>query len=269
MCSERRGLIAVIAAFMLLVGNSSVAQMAPVEAAARGFPVLMDAEGKVLAQGEFVQWLEGTQLHVRITYQFKDNHRIVENAVFQQRPKLVQTFWSFREEKDSHLLREFRVDFASGNATAKKLENGELKQWTEKVDIASDQVFAGFGFTLALKSFRERLLKGEHIEVKAVGFTPKPRVVSVELTHGGLDHMRMAGREIRGNRFVIHAKIPFIADLFMDVPDTHIWLTSEAPASFLRWEGPLAEPKDTAIRVDLLGGGKSGPAQPVRKNAKD
>jgi hypothetical protein len=39
-----------------------------------------------------------------------------------------------------------------------------------------------------------------------------------------------------------------------------IWLTHEPPAAFLRWEGPLVEPDDPVVRVDLLPGGTSEPA---------
>ena len=34
-----------------------------------------------------------------------------------------------------------------------------------------------------------------------------------------------------------------------------------APAGFLRWEGPIVLPTDPIVRVDLLSGEKSGPAE--------
>ena len=37
--------------------------------------------------------------------------------------------------------------------------------------------------------------------------------------------------------------------------DTQIWLASTMPAGFLRTEGPLVEPSDPIIRIDLLPGG--------------
>jgi hypothetical protein len=69
-------------------------------------------------------------------------------------------------------------------------------------------------------------------------------------------------RLFEGDRFVIHTKIPAIVGLFVHVPDTLIWLT-KTPAEFLRWEGPVAEPNDPIIRVDLVPGAESGPAKPV------
>ena len=72
--------------------------------------------------------------------------------------------------------------------------------------------------------------------------------------------MRMSGRSLKGDRFVIHPEIPPIAKLFIHVPDTQIWLTNPSPAGFLRWEGPTVVPSDPLIRVDLVSGAKSGPA---------
>jgi len=87
--------------------------------------------------------------------------------------------------------------------------------------------------------------------------------VTVKVSHGGVERMRMAGRSLKGDRFVIHPEIPLIAKLFMNVPDTKVWLTNPAPAGFLRWEGPIVLPNDPLIRVDLLSGTKSGPAEPA------
>jgi hypothetical protein len=232
------------------------------EGTARGFPVLRDTAGKKISDGDFVQWLENGRLHVKIVYSGQ-TRRIEENAVFRQRPELAQEQWSLRENRGGKLYRQFTVNFTSGTAAAKKLEDGELKEWSENVKVEGGRAFAGFGFTLATKALRRRLMRGETVELQAVGFSPKPRVVTVEISYDGLDRVPMGGRTIRGERYVVHPKLPLIADLFVNVPDAHIWLTTPAPAAFLRWEGPLAEPSDPITRVDLLPGGSSGPATPV------
>src|SRR5881227_1455243 len=125
-----------------------------------------------------------------------------------------------------------------------------------------------FGFSLALSNLCKRLLSGEQVQLKAVGFsefpTLGPQVVTVTISHGGVDRIRMSGRSVKGDRFVVHPEIPFIANLFVNVPDTKIWLTNPAPAGFLRWEGPIVLPEDPMIRVDLISGEKSGPAEPEK-----
>jgi hypothetical protein len=233
------------------------------EAALHGFPALFDLRGNKLADAEFNQWLEGARLHVTIIYKFSDDRRIEERAIFRQKPALLQDEWSWSEFRKDEVFRHFAVDLASGKASAEKREGKDVKRWSENLSVQSGQTFAGFGFTLAIKNCRERLVKGEKIELHAVAFTPKPRVVSVELSFAGRDQMRMGGRTIMGDRFTIHPKIPWIAKTFVDVKDTHIWLTPPRPSGFLRWEGPLVEPGDRVVRVDLLPGSQSGAAEPL------
>src|SRR5215510_8217068 len=159
--------------------------------------------------------------------------------------------------------REFAVDFLTGIASAHISQ--DHKDVSKKVKIEPGQTFAGFGFTLALSNLSKRLLNGEQVQLKAVGFsefpTLGPQVVTVTISHGGVDRMRMSGRSLTGDCFTIHPEIPFIANLFVNVPDTKIWLTNPAPAGFLRWEGPIVLPENPIIRVDLISSEKSGPAE--------
>jgi hypothetical protein len=235
-------------------------------AAAHGFPGLCDINGKKLADGEFRQWVEGNRLHITITYKFSAGELYEEHTEFRQQSELIQEKWSWKESKHGKPQREFAVDFLSGTASAHIYGDG--KDVSKKIDIEPGRTFAGFGFSIALSNLRKRLLRGEQVALKAVGFSSFPtftaQVVTVKISYGGLDRMRMSGRLLRGDRFVIHPEIPFIASLFVNVPDTKIWLTNPAPAGFLRWEGPIVLPDDPLIRVDLLSGARSGPAQPIR-----
>jgi len=233
---------------------------------AHGYPAFRDINGNTLGDGEFLQWLEEGRLHIKISYRFKDGRRIEETGVLRQKPEIVQDEWSWKETKGGETLREFAIDFGGQKATAQKRENGEIKHWDEKLDIQPGQTFAGFGFTVALQNLRARLLQGEHISLKAVGFSPKPRLVTVDISHAGVERMEMGGRTVEGDHFVVHPDIPAIAKLFVSVPDNQIWLTHPAPAGFLRVEGPVAEPNDSIVRIDLLPGDSSGAAHAVKKS---
>jgi hypothetical protein len=234
--------------------------------AEHGFPGFCDSEGKKLGDGDFRQWLEGERLHVVITYKFPDGQLYEENALFRQNKELTQEQWSWKEMKGDKLQREFAADLVAGTATAKIPD--ENKDVSSKIDIDPGRTFAGFGFTIALSNLRPRLLKGEQIELKALGFMPKPflkpMVVPVNISHAGLERMKMSGRYLRGDHFVIRPEISFLVKLFIKVPDTHIWLT-EPPAGFLRWEGPVALSTDPMRRVDLVSDHDGGPAEPVKK----
>jgi hypothetical protein len=257
----RAGVTALALALLVTLPTSAI-EWTSFEGNARGFPVLRDASGRRLADGDFTQWIANDRLHVRIAYVFDGGRRVEEEVVFRQRPQLAQESWSFRELQGKKLSRAFTVDLKTGAASAVKDEKGETKRWSDTLDVVDGHTFAGFGFTLAIKAMRQRLVKGETITLKGVGFAPKPQMASVELSYGGRDRIRMAGRTIAADRFVVHPKIPLIAKLFVKVPDAHIWLTTP-PAGFLRYEGALAEPEDQIVRVDLLPGGTSEAAIPV------
>jgi hypothetical protein len=232
-------------------------------AAAHGYPGLYDSNGKKLANSEFRQWVEDNRLHVVITHKFSAGEVYEEHAQFRQQPELIQQRWSWKESKHGKSQREFAVDFSTGIATAHVSQ--DHKDVSKKVNIEPGRTFAGFGFSLALSNLRKRLLSGEQVQLKAVGFsafpTLGPQVVTVTISYGGIDHIEMSGRSLKGDRFIIHPEIPFIANLFVNVPDTKIWLTNPAPAGFLRWEGPIVLPTDPMIRVDLISDEKSRPAQ--------
>ena len=237
------------------------------ETGVRGYPVMRDAGGRAIADGTFVQWIEKDRLHVQITYTGSNGHRMEETIVMRQRPELVQDAWQWRELQGGKPFRTFEVNFATGAANASKLEKGETKRWSDTLDVERGNTFAGFGFTMAAKALRERIVKGETVELKAVGFTPSPKVVTVAMSYGGRETVRMSGRAIAADHFVVHPKIPAVAKLFVKVPDAHIWLTTP-PAGFLRYEGALAEPSDAIIRIDLLPGGPSEAATPVATSGK-
>jgi hypothetical protein len=207
--------------------------------AAHGYPALYNLDGKKLADGEFRQWVEDHLLQIVISYKFPDGGSFEEKARFRQQPELIQEHWSWKELKNERLQREFAVDFLSGTATAHISKDN--KDVSDKVEVEKGRTFAGFGFTLALSNQRKRLLSGEHVQLKAVGFSPfptlKPQVVTVKISHSGLDRMKMSGRSLKGDRFIVHPEVPAIAKLFITVPDTKVWLTNPAPAGFLRWEG--------------------------------
>lgn len=233
--------------------------------AEHGYPALCDINGKKLADGEFRQWTENKRLHV-ITYRFPGGQLFEEHAQFRQQPELIQEKWSWKESKHGQTEREFAADFLSGTASARIRKDN--KQVSERIDIEPGRTFAGFGFSIALSNLRDRLVRGERVQLKAVGFSPfptlKPQVVTVTISHGGLDSVRMGGRSPKGDRFIIHPEIPAIAKLFVKVPDTKIWLTNPRPAGFLRCEGPIVLPTDPLIRVDLVSGSKSGGAEPAK-----
>src|SRR5436305_4178345 len=185
-------------------------------AASHGYPGLCDINGKKLADGEFRQWVESNRLHIVITYKFSAGEVYEEHSQFRQQPELIQEKWSWKESKHGRSQREFAVDLLTGIASAHM--NQDQKDVAKKINIEPGRTFAGFGFSLALSNLRKRLLSGEQVQLKAVGFsefpTLGPQVVTVTISHGGVDRIRMSGRSVKGERLIITSEIAFIAYMF-------------------------------------------------------
>ena len=243
-----RSLMAATALVAAGVVSAGAIEGNQIETALRAYPVLRDAAGQKIADGNFAQWVDNDGLHVQITYT-GGGRRMEETAVFRQRPELSQTKWRWEESARGEDVRTFDVDLNSGMATAVKTEKGEPRRWSEKLDIEPGQTFAGFGFSLAIKALRQRLTKGETVNLKAIGFTPQPRTVTVAISYAGPDSIRMVDRSISAEHYVIHPKIPALAKWFVKAPDANIWLTPP-PAVFVRFQGALVEPSDPIIRID-------------------
>jgi hypothetical protein len=239
------------------------------EGDAQAFTSLTDAQGRPLADARYSQWIEGSLLHIETRADFPDGRIIVEHATMRLHPQLEQESWEWSEKNGDRLVRMYQVDFKTGKAVATRADQG--KSWKEDLGIEPGKTFAGIGFIAVVKALRAQLAVGQHLELRAVGMTPKPRVATVTVTRDGPSPVRMAGRTIEGDRYTIHPEIPAIARLFVKAPDLHVWLVNSDPAAFLRFEGPLVEPGDPVIRIDLIPGPsahaqpRSGPAPPRKK----
>jgi hypothetical protein len=189
--------------FLILAAGTIVAPVFALKvteptAASHGYPGLCDMNGKKLANGEFRQWVEDDRLHVVITYKFSAGEVYEEHSQFRQEPELIQEKWSWKESKHGKSQRQFAVDFLTGIASAHLTQDN--KDVSKKIEIERGRTFAGFGFSLALSNLRKRLLRGEQVQLKADGFsefpTLGPQVVTVTISHGGVDRMKMSGRSL-------------------------------------------------------------------------
>ncbi len=241
----------------LLLALLSIAPLVP-EGDAQAFTSLFDAKsGAAIADGRYAQWVKDDVLHIEARYDFPDGRVAIEQAAVRLHPRLVQQSWSWREHSGDAVVRAYEVDFATHRATATRAD--EDKHWEETLDIRPGRTFAGIAFVVVIKALRKDLAPGQKIDLEAVAFTPKPRTATVSVIRRGPEMVRMASRSIAADHYTIHPDIPAIAKLFVTAPDQEVWLFGSPPPAFLRFQGPLAEPKDPVVRVDVI------PASPLRR----
>ena len=232
------------------------------EGDAQAVTSLVDPEtGEPLADGRYSQEVAGSLLKIEARFDFPDGRTIVEHAALRLSPHLTQESWDWTERHHGALVRQYEVDFRARKAVATRVD--QRKRWKEDLDIEPGKTFAGIAFVTVIKSLRSELTPGQKVDLKAVAFTPKPRVAPVNVIREKPEEVHMAGRTIAADRYTIHPDIPAIAKLFVSAPDQHVWLFAAPPAAFLKYEGPLLEPKDPPIRVEVVPSHVANAARPA------
>ena len=205
------------------------------EGVTRAFPVVRTLAGQKLAQGDLVQVARGDVVDSRMTFRFTDGSLYDEHVVFSQaglfrllRYRLVQRGPSFPETLDASIDHErYEVRYRADEESPEQLLTG---RFTLPPDAYNGML------SLVLKN----LPASESAIVQVVAFTPKPRLVKLQLLPLGDDPVLVSDAPMRVIRWAIRPQLGLFASLLVaDVPDAHCWiLPGEAPA-FLKAEGPL------------------------------
>jgi hypothetical protein len=220
--------------------------------ALRGFPVITDPQtGKVVAKGTHVEWSDDNVRHFQNEFRFTDGRIIKERFDIELGDRLIQRNWHWSEEKNGTTMREWEVNFRSGEARGKKVEEGKTSTWNEKVKIEPGYTFAGGAFVFATQTLATRLISGEVLRLKAIGATPKPRVVTVEISNHGKETLQVGGRKATAYHFVVRPVLPRVLKAFIHAPNTDLWFYAGEPATFVRARTPLIEPSDPIYQTDI------------------
>jgi hypothetical protein len=186
--------------------------------------VLRTLDGRVIANGELSQTLQGGRVTIVMAFRFSDGSLREETTVFTQDG-------SFRL-LTHHLLRkgptfggevETWLDALTGEARVRYLEDGEEKMVTRRLELQPD-VANGLLFTL-LKNVDPIVTR---TTLSMVGFPPQSGIATP------VRHFRV--------RIDLGVATGFVARLIgKQPPDIHMWITGGDAPEFLRFEGPLYE----------------------------
>ncbi len=213
------------------------------EGVLHGFLVLRTLDGERLADGDLIQVPTGGRVSTRLIFRFKDGSIHEESAVYTQRrhfrllsARLVQKGPTFPRALD------MSVDAAKDRVKVRyseKEKDGDEKTEDEKLDLPSD-LANGMILTLV----KNLSVDDKPATVSLVAATPKPRVVTLEISRSGREPFSTGGTSREALHYVVKVDIGGIAGLLAPLlgkqpPDSHIWvLGGEAPA-FVKAELPL------------------------------
>src|ERR1700704_5239574 len=80
----------------------------------QAFPGLTDASGAPIAEGRYVQKLDGDVLRIETRYDFPGGRVIVERAALRLHPRIEHESWDWTERTAGQLVRQYEVDFRTG-----------------------------------------------------------------------------------------------------------------------------------------------------------
>jgi hypothetical protein len=207
------------------------------EGVTRAFPVVRSLTGQKLAQGDLVQVARGDRVDSRMTFRFADGSLYDEHVVFSQagvfnliRYRIVQRGPSFPEALEASVDREtgrYEVRYRADEDSPEELLSG---QFSLPADVYNGML------SLLLKNLPRR----SDTLVQVIAFTPRPRLVKVQLLAIADDPVLVSDSPMQVIRWAIRPQLGLFASLLVtDIPDVHCWiLPGEAPA-FLKAEGPL------------------------------
>jgi len=211
------------------------------EGLVHGFLALRTTNGDSLATGDLLQTAAGDQVTVRVVFHFKDGSLHDETAVYTQRgvfrllsDHLVQKGPAFPMPID------LAIDRARSEVTVKyKDDHGAEKTETERMALPDDLVNGII--TTVLKNVRA---EDGPVVLSYIGTTPKPRLVKLDVSKGGVEPFSTAGQARKAMHFVVKVDIGGLSGLLAPLvgkkpPDSHIWILQGAVPAFVRSDAAL------------------------------
>jgi hypothetical protein len=210
------------------------------DGSARGFLVVRNEAGAILASGEFSQIPQGDRIKGRLSLHFKDGSLYEETTVYSQTStfhlisdRLVQKGRAF---PDSY---EMTIDARSQTVSMRALLKPGQDAKTEHMDIPSD-TSNGLLFNLI------KNLQSTDPEVKVSYLAPsaKPRMVKLAITMEKEGQFTVAARHIKAAVWDVKAELGGLTGIVAPMigkqpPDTHVWVAENGVPTIVRVDTAL------------------------------
>ena len=233
-----------IGAFVLLCTTAASAEPVRVrftEGLVHGFLALRTTDGTTVADGDLIQFERAGRVTSRLVFRFKDGSLRDETAIFTQRGsfQLVSDHLVQKGPAFSQPLEAW-IDRASGRVRVRYADDdGKEKNVDEQMKLPED-LSNGMILTL-LKNVPPQAAPPT---MSMVAFTPKPRVVKLEITRAANDAFTINGGTRHATHYVVKIDIGGFAGLVAPLvgkqpPDSDVWVLPGAAPAFVKSEGPL------------------------------
>jgi len=227
-------------AILLALALTRPAAAAPVsvrfpESASHGFLTLRNANGDVLAHGEFVQAPKGQRMESRLTFRFKDGSLWDETVTFtQQRVFRLMAYHHVQSGPSFSAATDVTFDRDTGRYRAKvddKTDDG-------KIELPED-LHNGITGTL-LKNLPAGTSAAGHM----FAFTPKLYRLETTLRSEGEDKFFAGDVARTATRYLVKIELRGVTGvvasiLGKDPPQVRYWISTGTAPGFVKFEGPM------------------------------
>jgi hypothetical protein len=204
-----------------------------------GLVALSSLGGEVLADGELIQTVKRHSVESQLTFRFKDGSLHDEVVVFTQDKvfrlvsyRLTQRGPTFPDDM------EVAFDRGSGHYQVRYREHAKDKDERHegRVEMPAD-LYNGMGSLLI------RHLSGRRGSGHLLAFSPKPRLLRLELIPAGENAFLVGSVARSATRYLMKLEVPGLMGALAtvagkDPPDVHYWISNAAPG-FLKFEGSM------------------------------
>jgi hypothetical protein len=203
--------------------------------------VARSEDGKIIANCEFSQAVQGDEVTMRLTYKFVDGSIDDETTTYRQQG-------TFRLVRDHHIQKgpffvkpvDFAVEAATGIATSRTMDkNGKIHVENEHIDLPDD-LANGFVGTLLLNVSHNTV----PFRVGILAPVRGGRLIRILISPEGEQPFHMTGQILRATVFRIHPELGGIVGVIapligLQPKDVMVWVLEGDEPAVVRIVGQL------------------------------
>ena len=174
------------------------------EGVTRGFLVIRTPQGERIGHGELIQKPRGDEVDSRLLLQFKDGSVHDERTTYSQRGVFRLEAYHLTQRGPSFPGADVAFDRKSGRYQAKTHEKAGAPEETASGEFEIRSPDLANGLTLLLL---KNMPRGERVTAQLAAFTPKPRLLRMELHQEGEDRVVFAGDGKQAARHLVDLEI--------------------------------------------------------------
>jgi len=210
------------------------------EGTTHGFLEVRADNDSVIGHGDLLQIPRDNFIESRLILSFRDGSHFEETTRFTQHQvfkvlsyRLVQRGPAFATDLDATLE-------SSGKWTVRTKSHRDAE-----IDSSSGQLELPEDFANGLPVVLAKNVRfGDTSEVHIVAFTPKPRLIGLQIASAGRDSVRHGSSQLSVAHYLVKPRLGGLTKFFAKLlgklpPDSELWIATDEVPAFLRFRGPM------------------------------